>query len=65
VHRGRIVPAKPGARVRVERRAGKRWTLAVDAPLASGGRYAVAVPGPGVYRVVYGSDVAGPSVRVR
>jgi stage II sporulation protein D len=61
---GRIVPAKPDARVRVERRTGKRWTLAVDAPLTSGGRYAVAVPGAGVYRVVYGSDVAGPSVRV-
>jgi hypothetical protein len=39
--------------------------LAVDAPLADGGRYVVAVPGRGVYRVVYAKDVAGPPVRVR
>jgi stage II sporulation protein D len=62
---GRIDPAKPGARIRVERRTGRRWVLAVDAPLAAGGRYAVAVPSAGVYRVVYSGDVTGPSVRVR
>jgi hypothetical protein len=39
--------------------------LAVDAQLQAGGRYAVAVPGPGVYRVRYASDVVGPDVRVR
>jgi len=62
---GRIDPAKPGARLRVERRgAHGRWVLAVDAPLEAGGRYAVAVPGAGVYRVVYAGDVAGPAVRV-
>jgi stage II sporulation protein D len=62
---GRIVPAKPGARVRVERRVRGRWVVAVDAPLEAGGRYAVAVPGAGVYRVLYAKDVAGPAVRVR
>jgi SpoIID/LytB domain protein len=61
---GQIAPAKPGARVRVERRDGKRWVLAVDAPLAADGRYAVAVPGAGVYRVLYAKDVTGPAVRV-
>jgi stage II sporulation protein D len=61
---GRIEPARPGARIRVERRSGKRWVLAVDAPLEAGGRYAVAVGGAGVYRVLYAGDVAGPSVRV-
>ena len=62
---GQIAPAKPGARVRVERRSGKRWVLAVDAPLSADGRYAVAVAGPGAYRVRYAGDVTGPSVRVR
>jgi stage II sporulation protein D len=63
---GRIDPARPGARIRIERRgAHGRWVLAVDAPLEAGGRYAVAVPEPGVYRVLYASDVAGPPVRVR
>jgi stage II sporulation protein D len=62
---GSISPAKPGARIAVERRAGTRWVLAVDAPLQSSGAYSVAVPGPGVYRVRYGKDVVGPDVRVR
>src|SRR4051812_781581 len=61
----RIAPAKPGGRIRVERRTGKRWVLAVDAQLRADGGYAVAVPGPGVYRVRYASDVVGPDVRVR
>src|SRR3954454_1405551 len=62
---GRIDPAKPGARIRVERRTGHRWVLAVDSQLQPDGSYAVAVPATGVYRVRYGSDVVGPSVRVR
>jgi SpoIID/LytB domain protein len=62
---GRIDPAKPGARIRVERRAGTKWVLAVDAELTAGGRYAVAVPGAGVYRVRYAGGVTGPAVRAR
>jgi stage II sporulation protein D len=62
---GRIDPAKPGARIRIERRAGSKWVLAVDAELTSDGRYAVAVPGAGVYRVRYAGGVTGPAVRVR
>jgi len=62
---GSIEPAKPGARIRVERRAGSTWVLAVDAELTSGGRYAVAVPGAGVYRVRYAGGVTGPPVRVK
>ena len=61
---GSVAPAKPGARIRVERRAGRRWVLAVDAQLGAGGRYAVAVPRRGVYRVRYGANVVGPAVRV-
>jgi len=62
---GSIEPAKPGARIRVERRTGSKWVLAVDAGLTSGGRYAVAVPGAGVYRVRYAGGVTGPAVRVK
>ena len=60
---GTIAPARTGRWLRVERRAGARWVTATDAQVLRGGRYSVAVPGPGVYRVVYGQAV-GPSVRV-
>jgi stage II sporulation protein D len=62
---GAIEPAKPGARIRVERRAGSKWVLAVDAQLDETGRYAVAVATKGVYRVRYAGTVVGPAVRVR
>jgi stage II sporulation protein D len=60
---GTITPARAGRWLRVERRVGARWVAAVDAKVLRGGRYSVAVPGRGVYRVVYGSAV-GPDVRV-
>jgi stage II sporulation protein D len=60
---GTIAPARTGRWLRVERRQGTRWVTATDARVLRGGRYSVAVPGPGVYRVVYGQAV-GPSVRV-
>jgi stage II sporulation protein D len=60
---GTIAPARTGRWLRVERRAGTRWVTATDARVLRGGRYSVAVPGPGVYRVVYAQAV-GPSVRV-
>jgi stage II sporulation protein D len=60
---GTIAPAKAGRWLRVERRVGTRWVAAADAHVLRGGRYSVAVPGPGVYRVVYG-QATGPSVRV-
>jgi hypothetical protein len=50
--------------VRVERRQGGRWVAAAGAKVGRHGRYSVALPGPGVYRVVYGTAV-GPDVRVR
>jgi stage II sporulation protein D len=62
---GQISPARPNGRLRIERRKGSRWVLAVDAQLGSGGRYAVPVPAPGLYRVRYGAGVTGPAVRVR
>jgi stage II sporulation protein D len=62
---GRIEPAAPGARIKVERRVRGKWRLAVDASLDPNGRYAVAVGSRGVYRVRYAGTVAGPAVRVR
>jgi stage II sporulation protein D len=60
---GTIAPARTGRWVRVERRVVTRCAPASDARVLRGGRYSVAVSGPGVYRVVYGQAV-GPSVRV-
>jgi stage II sporulation protein D len=60
---GTIAPARTGRWLHVERRQGTRWVTAADAQVLRGGRYSVTVPGPGVYRVVYGQAV-GPSVRV-
>jgi len=61
---GRIVPARPGATVRLERRAGGAWRAAGLAKLGSGGRYAFRVAHPGAYRVRYAGE-PGPVVRVR
>ncbi|MEA2275974.1 MAG: hypothetical protein QOC78_934 [Solirubrobacteraceae bacterium] len=61
--RGTIAPATPGKWVRVQRLQGTAWVLAADAVVGRGGRYSVAVPGPGVYRVVYG-EATGAAVRV-
>jgi stage II sporulation protein D len=60
---GTIAPARAGRWVRVQRRVGARWVAAADTKVLRGGRYSVAVPGPGVYRVTYGAAV-GPDVRV-
>ncbi len=60
---GEVAPARAGAWITVQRRAGSRWVTAADARLARGGRYSVAV-GPGTYRVAYGRST-GPVVRVR
>jgi stage II sporulation protein D len=60
---GTIVPARTGRWLHIARRQGTRWVTAADAQVLRGGRYSVAVPGPGVYRVVYGQAV-GPSVPI-
>jgi stage II sporulation protein D len=61
---GTISPARAGRWLTVQRLDGTRWVTATDAHVLRGGRYSVAVSGPGVYRVVYGKAV-GPAVRVR
>jgi stage II sporulation protein D len=60
---GTIAPAAPGARATLQRRVGTRWVAAGSTRLGAGGRYAVAVRAPGVYRVAYRAAV-GPDVRV-
>ena len=60
---GTIAPARAGRWLKVQRRVGGRWVTAADSKVLRGGRYSVAVPGSGVYRVVYGAAV-GPDVRV-
>jgi stage II sporulation protein D len=60
---GTIAPARAGRWLKVQRRVGDRWVTAADSTVLRGGRYSVALPGAGVYRVVYGVAV-GPDVRV-
>ncbi len=60
---GTIAPARAGRWLTVQRLDGKRWVKAADAQVLRGGRYSVAVPRAGVYRVVYGKAI-GPAVRV-
>jgi stage II sporulation protein D len=60
---GTIFPAHAGRWLTVQRFDGTRWVTATDARVLRGGRYSVAVPGPGVYRVVYGKAI-GEAVRV-
>jgi SpoIID/LytB domain protein len=60
---GTIAPARAGRWLKVQRRVDGRWVTAADTMVLRGGRYSVAVPGAGVYRVVYGTAI-GPDVRV-
>lgn len=60
---GTILPAREGAHVTIQVRAGKHWRRSGVAPVGSGGAYAVRVTTPGTYRVVY-RGLDGPSVVV-
>jgi stage II sporulation protein D len=61
---GRIVPARRGQTLTIERLGADGWVVAGGAHVGSGGRYSAPVTAGGRYRVRLGS-VAGPSVRVR
>jgi stage II sporulation protein D len=61
---GYVLPARDGSRLRVQRRTGGRWVTVEEAATGRGGRYLVAVPKSGLYRVLYRGD-AGPGVRIR
>ena len=61
---GRVRPGRPGATLRIERRAHGGWIRAGTTRLRAGGAYAFAVARRGTYRVRY-AGAAGPAVRVR
>jgi hypothetical protein len=61
---GRVMPARQGAVVRVQRRFHGRWIPAGETTTDRRGRYHAGVSARGLYRVVYKGD-AGPGVRVR
>jgi len=60
---GRVLPARRGAAVQLERRFLGRWIPAGSARVGRSGRYHAGVTAAGVYRVTYRGD-AGPAVRV-
>ncbi|MGH2885506.1 MAG: hypothetical protein ACRDPA_22855, partial [Solirubrobacteraceae bacterium] len=61
---GKVVPARKGAHVTLQVRAGGRWRRSAVVQLGRGGSYSVRLAFAGVYRVVY-RGLAGPSVVVR
>jgi stage II sporulation protein D len=64
VFAGSVRPAAPGAHVTIEvRRPRGAWHRTASVRLGKGGRFALTVPGPGVYRSVY-QGLDGPSVNV-
>jgi stage II sporulation protein D len=64
VLRGRIVPARRGQTLTIERLDAHGWVVAGGAHVGRGGRYSAPVMAAGRYRVRLGS-VAGPGVRIR
>ena len=60
---GRVLPARAGARVTVQRRVGGSWVSEGTTPVGAGGRYSLSVPRRGSYRVRFRSE-SGPTVRV-
>jgi len=60
---GAFTPPPRGGRLVLERRVRRHWHKVRGVGTGSGGRYAVNVRRPGVYRVTAGG-VAGPAVRV-
>ena len=61
---GSVLPARPGARVTLQRHDGSRWVTIGSARVGAAGRYSAGVTGAGTYRVRYRGE-AGPSVRIR
>jgi stage II sporulation protein D len=61
---GTVIPARVGAEVRIQRRAGSGWETVASTLVRPGGYYRAAVASSGVYRAVFAGD-AGPAIRVR
>jgi hypothetical protein len=60
---GTVIPAPAGARLTVQLREHGRWRTVAHPALKSGGRFDLALPGRGVYRVRFG-DLTSPPVTV-
>ena len=60
---GTVFPARPGVRVAVQELALRGWTTIERVSTGSEGSYALAVPGPGRFRVLY-EGMRGPVVTV-
>jgi stage II sporulation protein D len=61
---GTVVPARRGAEVQIQVRAGEDWTTVASTVVRRGGRYRAEVARAGTYRAVFSGE-AGPSIRVR
>jgi stage II sporulation protein D len=61
---GTIAPARRGAWVRIQRRAGTRWVTYAWTTTDAQGSYQARLGGPGTYRVLF-RGAAGPDVTVR
>jgi stage II sporulation protein D len=60
---GSVFPGRRGDGFDVQSRGGHGWHTVSHSQLGSGGSYAVDVPGPGTYRILY-RGLAGPAVTV-
>jgi SpoIID/LytB domain protein len=60
---GTIMPARAGATLTIQRSGSGGWQTAAHTTVGPGGSYGLQLPGPGTYRVVYGS-LYGPAVAV-
>ncbi len=61
---GSVFPARPGARVQIQHRAGGSWATVSTVKLSPSGHYAARVARPGSYRIRY-RGITGPAVTVR
>jgi hypothetical protein len=61
---GTIMPARRGDALTIQERQGSHgWKTVAHTTVGAGGSYGLQLPGPGTYRVVYGS-FSGPGVAV-
>jgi stage II sporulation protein D len=60
---GTIMPAHSGDHVTIQVRGSHGWKTVANSTVGAGGSYGLQLPGPGTYRVVYGS-YNGPAVTV-
>ena len=60
---GRVMPARKGTRVKLQRRAAGRWHTVASTGVDGRGRYRFAALHPGAYRIAFNGET-GPVVRL-